>query len=130
MTIYLGCEKTILSLGNLQLRRSQCQPAHVELQVLEDLVLESNQFQNFFTDFLLLVHLVLQSGHGPPRGAPVDTPGVEGSDDQALGADAERVALDHKLHHLGGEQKEVLAPQQLLSMDVDGLKAGECELFK
>ena len=47
MTTYLGGEKAILSLGNLQLRRSQCQPAHVELQVLEDLVLESNQFQNF-----------------------------------------------------------------------------------
>ena len=38
---YLGGEKTILSLGNLQLRGGQGQPAHVELQVLEDLVLES-----------------------------------------------------------------------------------------
>ena len=41
VTTYLGGEETILSLGNLQLHRGQCQPAHVELQVLEDLVLES-----------------------------------------------------------------------------------------
>ena len=38
---YLGGEKTILSLGNLQLRRGQSKPAHVELQVLENLILES-----------------------------------------------------------------------------------------
>ena len=79
---------------------------------------------------MLVHHLVLQSGHSPPRGAPVDTPGVEGSDNQTLGADTERVTLDHKLHHLGGEQQEVLAPQQLLCVDVDCLKAGERELFK
>ena len=79
---------------------------------------------------MIVDHLVLQSGHSPPPGASVDTPGVEGSDDQALGADAERVTLDHKLHHLGREKKEVLALQQLLRVDVDGLKAGERELFK
>ena len=44
---YLGGEKTILSLGNLQLRGGQGQPAHVELQVLEDLVLESKPVRIF-----------------------------------------------------------------------------------
>ena len=38
---YLGGEKTILSLDNLQLRRGQSQPAHVELQILENLILET-----------------------------------------------------------------------------------------
>ena len=79
---------------------------------------------------MLVDHLVPQSGHGPPPGAPVDTPGVEGGDDQALRADTESVALDHELHHLGGEQQEVLALQQLLRVDVDGLEAGERELFE
>ena len=60
----------------------------------------------------------------------MDTPGVESSDDQTLGADTERVTLDHKLHHLGREKEEVLALQQLLRVVVDGLKAGERELFK
>ena len=76
------------------------------------------------------MHLVLQSGHGAPPGAPVDTPGVEGGNDQALGADAERVALDDKLHHLGREEQEVLAAEQLLCVDVDGLETGEGELLE
>ena len=60
----------------------------------------------------------------------MDAPGVEGSDNQALGADTESVPLDYKLHHLGGKQQEVLTPQQLLGVDVDSLEAGEGELLK
>jgi len=110
--VLLGGEKTILSLSNLQLRGGQGQPAHVELQVLEDLV------------------LVLESGYSSSPGAPVYAPGVKGSDNQALGADTKSVSLDDKLHHLGGKEQEVLTPQQLLGVNVDSLEAGEGELLK
>ena len=97
-----------MSLGNLQLRGGQGQPAHVELQVLEDLVLESKTVRIFVLYSVFVYHLVLESGYSSSPGAPMDAPGVEGSDNQALGADTQSVTLDNKLHHLGGKEQEVL----------------------